>query len=225
MTSISTWSLPAALTGVALLLAACGGAGDGTADVVKPNPVTTAPTTNCSAAGVAASNASTASATVCMLTSAGEIVVELHADKAPATVANFLKYVADGFYANTIFHRVPKDFVVQGGGFVTGSVAKTATYAPITLESNNGLSNLRGTLAMARASAPNSATSQFYFNTVDNIALDYKASVAGANGYAVFGKVISGQATLDRINVEPRWTRNAEVPATEVLLYWTKRLK
>jgi peptidyl-prolyl cis-trans isomerase A (cyclophilin A) len=225
MTSIQTWSRRAAAASVVLLLAACGGGGDNDGLAVKPNPVTTAPTTTCSAAGIAASNASTATNTVCLLTSEGEVVVELYADKAPLTVANFLKYVADGFYSNTIFHRVPPDFVVQGGGFVTGSVAKPPTYTAIPLESNNGLSNQRGTIAMARTSTPNSATSQFYFNSVNNAPLDYNANVSGANGYAVFGKVISGQATLDRINTQPRWVYNSEVPATEVLLYWAQRLK
>jgi cyclophilin family peptidyl-prolyl cis-trans isomerase len=226
MTLLPTWICRVGAAGVMLSLAACGGGGptEGPA-AVKPNPVPTAPTTNCSAAGVAASNASTATATVCMLTSNGEIVVELYGQAAPATVTNFLRYVQDGFYSNTLFHRVPRDFVVQGGGFTPGGVAKTPTYAAIALESNNGLSNQRGTLAMARTSTPNSATSQFYFNSVNNTALNYNAAVSGANGYAVFGKVISGQATLDAINAEPRWAFNAETPATEVLLYWAQRLK
>lgn len=219
----------------ALALTACGGGGGGgdtgttTPPVaVKPNPKPTAPTMACSAAGIAASNASTASATVCMLTSDGEVVIELYANKAPITVANFLKYVKDGFYSNTVFHRVPRDFVVQGGGFVTGGYEKPATYGAIALESNNGLSNVRGTIAMARTSLPNTATSQFFFNTVDNSnCLDYgkvSCDVTG-NGYAVFGKVISGLPTIDAINVEARWVSNAEVPATEVLLYWAQQLK
>ncbi|MBV8502142.1 MAG: peptidylprolyl isomerase [Paucibacter sp.] len=160
-----------------------------------------------------------------MLTSDGELVVELYASKAPATVANFMKYVDDGFYSNTIFHRVVYNFVVQGGGYITGSVAKNPSYAAIALESNNGLSNLRGTIAMARTSDPNSATSQFYFNTVDNTSLDY---VNAANpGYAVFGKVITTTSlnTIAKINVEPELSGVADTPATEVLLYWAKRMK
>lgn len=210
------------------LLAACGGGGGGSttttpvATAIKANAVTVAPTTSCSAAGTTASAASLASNTVCMLTSDGEIVVELYADKAPLSVANFLKYVGDGYYSNTLFHRVPKDFVVQGGGQTTGSVSKVPTYAAIKLESNNGLSNLRGTLAMARSSAADSATSEFYFNTVNNTGLDYTASNLG---YAVFGKVISGLDTIDKINAEARWSGNVESPATEVLLYWAKKLK
>ncbi|CAN5188242.1 hypothetical protein BH11PSE10_BH11PSE10_12070 [soil metagenome] len=220
-----------------VFLASCGGGGGGDYGggvgiaPVKLNAVTNAPSASCSAAGIAASTASTASATVCMLTSDGEVVVELYADKAPLSVANFLKYVADGFYTNTAFHRLVRDFVVQGGGYATGATystggaGKTATYAAIKLESNNGLSNLRGTLAMARTSAADSATSQFYFNAVNNTGLDYSAAVGGANGYAVFGKVISGLATIDKINVEPRWASDPDIPATEVILYWAQRLK
>ncbi|XHS79525.1 peptidylprolyl isomerase [Burkholderiaceae bacterium UC74_6] len=214
-------------------LSACGGGGGssgtpanggGGTTVAKPNPVTTAPTTSCSTAGVAAASASTATNVVCMLTSDGEIVVELYGDKAPITVANFMKYVDDGFYSNTIFHRVVRGFVVQGGGFTTGLVAKTATYPAITLETNVGLSNTRGTIAMARTSVANSATSQFYFNTVDNSAsLDYTS--ASNPGYAVYGKVISGLTVVDKINDEVQLTGVADTPATEVLLYWAKRIK
>ena len=127
-----------------------------------------------------------------------------------------------------LFHLVPKDFVVQGGGQKTGSVSKVPTYAAIKLESNNGLSNLRGTLAMARSSAADSATSGFYFNTVDNSScLDYGRLICDAtgNGYAVFGRVISGIETIDKINAEARWSGNVDSPATEVLLYWAKKLK
>jgi len=236
MLSFKTLALTAAMSGLTLL-SACGGGGGGNdggsvgITPVKLNAVTTAPSATCSAAGIAASSASTASATVCMLTSDGEVVVELYADKAPLSVANFLKYVADGFYTNTAFHRVVKDFVVQGGGYATGATystgaaGKTATHAAIKLESNNGLSNVRGTLAMARTSAADSATSQFYFNTVNNTSLDYSAALGGANGYAVFGKVISGLATIDKINVEARWASDPDIPATEVILYWAQRLK
>lgn len=186
---------------------------------------------NCSADGIAASDAATtantptntAVVTVCMLTSDGEIVVALDPVKAPITVANFQQYVRDGFYSNTIFHRVVPGFVVQGGGYITGFVAKNGTRAAIALESQNGLSNLRGTIAMARTSEPVSATSQFYFNTVDNLNLNY--SNAANPGYAVFGKVISGSATIDKINAETQLYSGAETPATEVLMYWAKQLK
>ena len=211
-------------------LAACGGGGSGSSGdsastLPKPNPKPTAPTTECSASGIAASTASTATATVCMLTSDGEMVIALEAAKAPNTVANFLKYVNNGFYSNTIFHRVVPGFVVQGGAFTTGYVAKAGALAPIALENQNGLSNLRGTIAMARTSDPDSATSQFYFNTVDNLALDYNAGVSGKNGYAVFGRVISGSATIDAINAEPQFGTGNDATATEVLVYWAKQLK
>lgn len=213
-----------AVLGAVVTLTACGGDGDDADPVPKPNPVTTAPTTTCSAAGIAASNASTAAHTVCMLTSDGEIVIELDA-RAPLSVDNFLKYVNAKFYDNTIFHRVPSNFVVQGGGFTTGDVLKTGLNAPIKLESNiAGLSNTKGTIGMARTSVADSATSQFYFNTVNNAAiLDYVN--ANQPGYAVFGRVILGQTTIDKINSEARLSTNPERPATEVLLYWAIQLK
>jgi peptidyl-prolyl cis-trans isomerase A (cyclophilin A) len=186
--------------------------------------VPNAPTQSCSAAGLAASAASTWP-TVCMLTSSGEIVVELYDTYSPQTVANFYKYVAAGFYTKTLIHRVDRDFVIQGGGYTSGMVAKTPLYAPIKLESNNGLSNLRGTIAMARRSDADSATSQFFFNVVDNTSLDYQS--ATNPGYAVFGRIISGLNTLDAINVVPTYTYSPTdiEPRTEVLVYWMQRLK
>lgn len=219
--------LTLAALGASLFLAACGGGGDaGTPgnNQPAPNPKPTAPTTTCSAAGIAASNASAAGATVCMLTSDGEIVLELETTKAPITTANFLAYVSAGFYNNTIFHRVVPNFVVQGGGLTTGFVEKTAGLrAPIKLESQAGLSNARGTIAMARTQAADSATSQFYFNTVDNASLNYVD--ASKPGYAVFGRVISGLGTVDAINAETQLYTGADTPKTEVLLYWAIRLK
>lgn len=153
-------------------------------------------------------------------------MVALDQVKAPITVANFLQYVGSGFYNNTIFHRVEPGFVIQGGGYSTGRILKSGTLAPIALETPNGLSNLRGTIAMARTSVANSATSQFYFNTVDNVSLDYTS--ANSPGYAVFGKVISGSSVLDAINAVPVLyvtDMGMNTPATEVLLYWVKRLK
>jgi len=134
----------------------------------------------------------------------GTIEVQLHPDNAPVTVQNFLNYVNSNFYNNTIFHRVIADFVIQGGGYTPGTpdpVAKTPTQPAIVLESNNGLTNVRGSLAMARTSDPNSATSQFYFNVKDNPDLDYKS--AQEPGYAVFGTVTSGMNVVDAISVVP----------------------
>lgn len=160
-----------------------------------------------------------------MVTSLGTVVFELNPDKAPLSVDNFLKYVSSGFYTGTIFHRVIANFVVQAGGFTTGLTQMTPTYGPIALESNNGLSNTAGTLAMARTSAPNSATSQFYVNLVDNTNLDY---INDANpGYAVFGKVLSGIDVINAIGAVPTAINNgmADVPTTEVTVTTMKRLK
>lgn len=121
-------------------------------------------------------------------TSKGTIEVELNQAKAPITTENFLKYVNDGFYDGTIFHRVMPNFMIQGGGFTPDGKQKQ-TYSPIKLESQNGLKNMKGTIAMARTQIPDSATSQFFINTVDNEFLDYRP---GNDGYAVFGKVVSG---------------------------------
>jgi cyclophilin family peptidyl-prolyl cis-trans isomerase len=126
-------------------------------------------------------------------TSLGTIVIELYPDKAPLSVENFLKYANDGFYDGLIFHRVVPGFVVQGGGYTPDFKPKQVR-APIKLESQNGLSNLRGTVAMARTANPNSATSQFFVNLVDNPQLD---TLGG--GYAVFGKVVQGLEVADAI--------------------------
>ena len=131
-------------------------------------------------------------------TNMGSFVLELNAKAAPKTVANFLSYVKSGFYKNTLFHRVIPNFMIQGGGFTTGMEEKD-TRAAIALESRNGLSNKRGTIAMARTSDPNSATSQFFINVRDNHFLDAAQSQDG-HGYAVFGKVISGMNTVDAIS-------------------------
>lgn len=130
-------------------------------------------------------------------TNMGDIVLELNAKAAPKTVANFLQYAKSGFYKNTIFHRVIPSFMIQGGGFVSGLEEKD-TKAPIALESRNGLTNQRGTIAMARTSDPNSATSQFFINVANNNFLNADQAQDG-NGYAVFGKVVSGMEVVDKI--------------------------
>jgi peptidyl-prolyl cis-trans isomerase B (cyclophilin B) len=136
--------------------------------------------------------------TVEMLTSAGALRIELDDEKAPKSVANFLAYVAKGHYANTVFHRVIKGFMVQGGGFAPG-MSQKPTDAPITNEANNGLKNKKYTLAMARTSVPHSATAQFFINTKDNGFLDFTAESPQGWGYAVFGRVVSGTEVVDAI--------------------------
>jgi cyclophilin family peptidyl-prolyl cis-trans isomerase len=131
-----------------------------------------------------------------MKTSLGTITIELYPDKAPVTVENFLKYVKDGHYDGTIFHRVVPGFVVQGGGY-DKSAKEKPTRAPIKNEASNGLKNSRGTLSMARTSDPNSATSQFFINLKDNAALDFRNPSPQGIGYAVFAKVTQGMEVVD----------------------------
>jgi cyclophilin family peptidyl-prolyl cis-trans isomerase len=133
--------------------------------------------------------------TVVLETSLGSIEIQLYKDKAPKTVDNFVKYVNNGFYDGTVFHRIVPGFVIQGGGFTPDGTHKT-TRAPIPLESDNGLSNEKGTLAMARTNDPDSATSQFFINLVDNEFLDYTRQNPG---YAVFGKVTKGMDVVEEI--------------------------
>ena len=136
--------------------------------------------------------------TVDMTTSAGTIRIELDDVKAPVSTQNFLDYVRAGHYDGTVFHRVIKGFMVQGGGFEPGMKQKP-TRAPITNEANNGLKNNKYTLAMARTSAPHSASAQFFINTVDNDFLNFKSESPQGWGYAVFGKVVSGNDVVDKI--------------------------
>jgi peptidyl-prolyl cis-trans isomerase B (cyclophilin B) len=152
-------------------------------------------------------------------TNYGVIVIELNAEKAPDTVANFLSYVNDGFYDGTIFHRVIKDFMVQGGGFTEEFVQKTPK-ASIKNEANNGLSNVRGSLAMARTGDPHSATAQFFINTVDNNFLDFRGESGAAWGYAVFGQVIEGMDVVDAIREVSTGTQNGhgDVPNEIVMI-------
>ena len=135
---------------------------------------------------------------VILKTSHGDITVRLYAEQAPLTVANFLAYVDSGFYRDTIFHRVIPGFMIQGGGF-TENMQDKPSAEPIVNESRNRLHNERGTLAMARSSEPNSATSQFYINVRNNFSLDW---TPGSPGYAVFGDVIDGMYTVDSIALE-----------------------
>ena len=136
-----------------------------------------------------------------LATSAGDIVVQLDAAKAPKSVENFLQYVKDGHYNGTVFHRVIESFMIQGGG-MTDDLKQKPTRAPIPLESRNGLTNDRGTLAMARTGDPNSATAQFFINVKDNEFLNAAKSQDG-NGYAVFGKVVAGMDVVDKIRNMP----------------------
>lgn len=133
-----------------------------------------------------------------IVTNQGDITIELDQEKAPVTVANFLSYVDDNFYENTIFHRVIPGFMVQGGGF-DQSFSQKSTKEPIKNEADNGLKNARGTLAMARTPDPDSASSQFFINLVDNNFLNYTSPTAQGWGYAVFGKVISGMDVVDKM--------------------------
>lgn len=131
-------------------------------------------------------------------TSMGTITLSLNADKAPATVANFAQYAKSGFYDGTVFHRVIDGFMIQGGGF-TKAMDQKPTKSPIKNEASNGLSNKRGTIAMARTMIVDSATSQFFINLVDNGFLDYKGDDPRTYGYAVFGKVTAGMDVVDKI--------------------------
>jgi len=157
---------------------------------------------------------------VTLTTSLGTIVMELNPTAAPITVNNLLTYAARGFYTNTLFHRVVPGFVIQGGGFTSELVQKTDTAAAIKLESQNGLSNTRGTVAMARTDVPDSATSQFFINLVDNSKTLNFGSSNSPEGYAVFGTVVIGLDVADAIaRVKTATVRgNQNVPVTEVLI-------
>jgi peptidyl-prolyl cis-trans isomerase A (cyclophilin A) len=150
-------------------------------------------------------------------TTLGDIKLELDPQAAPKTVANFLQYVSSGQYAGTVFHRVIPGFMIQGGGF-DAKLNKRPTRAPVPLESRNGLKNTAGTIAMARTSDPNSATAQFFINTVDNPKLDYPGP--DGYGYAVFGHVIEGLDVVAKISQVPTTSRAemADVPTTPVLI-------
>ena len=152
-------------------------------------------------------------------TSLGRVVIELDPAKAPKTVENFLGYVKSGFYDGTIFHRVIPKFMAQGGGF-TADMQQKATQPPIPNEADNGLKNKRGTLSMARTMDPNSATSQFFMNVVDNAFLDHTGKNARGWGYAVFAKVVEGMDVVDKIVAVKTTTKGpyADVPETPITI-------
>ncbi|MCC7410839.1 MAG: peptidyl-prolyl cis-trans isomerase [Gammaproteobacteria bacterium] len=152
-------------------------------------------------------------------TSMGEIVIELDPQRAPGTVANFLQYVDDGYYAGTIFHRVIDGFMVQGGGMEPGLVPRK-TRGPIPNEANNGLSNESGTIAMARTSDPHSASAQFFINVKDNDFLDHVAPTAQGWGYCVFGRVVDGMDVVHAIRQVPTGSQRGmqDVPVADVLI-------
>ena len=156
--------------------------------------------------------------TVKLETSMGDIVVQLNSRKAPLSTANFLQYVKSGFYDGTIFHRVIKGFMIQGGG-LTQDMKEKSGHAPIKNEASNGLRNQRYTIAMARTSDPDSATSQFFINTVNNRFLDADKAQDGV-GYAVFGEVIKGTDVVRKIEAVPTTTHGnyQDVPATPVVI-------
>jgi peptidyl-prolyl cis-trans isomerase B (cyclophilin B) len=152
-------------------------------------------------------------------TSLGTITLELDADKAPETVANFLQYVKDGHFANTVFHRVIDGFMIQGGGFEPGMKQKR-TRAPVRNEADNALKNDRYTIAMARTSDPHSATAQFFINVADNDSLNHTAATPQGWGYCVFGRVTEGTEVVDRIRKVRTGSRgmHQDVPLEDVII-------
>jgi len=154
-----------------------------------------------------------------LTTSHGAVVVELYPDKAPATVANFLKYVAAGQYNGTVFHRVIPGFMIQGGGFLPG-MSQKPTGDPVKNEADNGLKNLTGTIAMARTGEPHSATAQFFINTMDNDFLNHRDTSQRGWGYAVFGKVVEGMDVVKRIEAVRTRTVGSfgDVPVNDVII-------
>lgn len=160
--------------------------------------------------------------TVKLTTTEGEIRIKLDAEKAPKSVANFIQYVKAGHYNGTIFHRVIENFMIQGGGF-TAKMEQKPTNPPIPSESGNGLMNKRGAIAMARTSDPNSASSQFFINTVDNAFLDQPNARDGV-GYTVFGEVIGGMEVVDMIRAKPVTNKGGHQNVPEVPVIITKAI-
>jgi peptidyl-prolyl cis-trans isomerase A (cyclophilin A) len=166
-----------------------------------------------------------ATETVVVETNLGDIILELDESKAPISVANFLGYVDSGHYQGTVFHRVIKDFMIQGGNFSPEMTPK-ATRPAIKNEAANGLRNLRGTIAMARTGVVDSATSQFFINLKDNPFLDHKDASPAGYGYAVFGRVVDGMGVVDRIGTSPTHTfrRFRDVPVEPVIIQNVRRV-
>lgn len=156
-------------------------------------------------------------------TNRGNFIVELYPEKAPKTVANFMKYVESGFYKDTIFHRVINHFMIQGGGF-NADMSEKQTFPPVINEAANGLQNEPGTLAMARTSDPDSATAQFFINLENNVPLNYQGPEPDLIGYCVFGRVLKGMDVVREIGVSP--TANVgqfyDVPKTTVIIHQVK---
>jgi peptidyl-prolyl cis-trans isomerase B (cyclophilin B) len=175
------------------------------------------------AAGYSTENQSTTEGAgmvnVTLETNKGDIKIELNAEKAPATVANFLEYAKAGHYDNTVFHRVIGGFMIQGGGFDT-SMKQKPTSAPVKNEADNGLKNVTGTIAMARTSDPHSATAQFFINVSDNAFLDFKSPTPQGWGYAVFGKVTDGMDIVRSIEKVQTGNKagHSDVPLTDVII-------
>ena len=152
-------------------------------------------------------------------TNHGPISIELDSEKAPKSAENFLQYAKEGFYNGTIFHRVIDGFMIQGGGFEPG-MSQKANHDPIDNEADNGLSNLTGTLAMARTSEPHSATSQFFINVSDNFFLDHRGKTAQGWGYTVFGKVVDGMDVVNKIKSCQTTSRagHQDVPVDDIII-------
>jgi peptidyl-prolyl cis-trans isomerase B (cyclophilin B) len=161
-----------------------------------------------------------------LTTSLGDIVIQLNSEKAPVSAANFLTYVKEGFYNGTIFHRIIKDFMAQGGGFDTNFTQK-AVHAPIKNEADNGLKNIRGSIAMARTNVPDSATAQFFINYKDNSFLNHTGKNASGWGYAVFGEVIEGMDVVDKMATQATGNRGGhqDVPKTDIVVEKAEVLK
>jgi len=157
---------------------------------------------------------------VLLTTSAGDIVIELDAERAPKSTENFLGYVREGFYDGTLFHRVIDGFMIQAGGFEPGMRHKPPGRDPIECEADNGLSNLAGTVAMARTSDPHSAGAQFFINSNDNTFLDHRDKSTEGWGYAVFGKVVAGMEVVTRIEESPTCSRagHQDVPVEDIVI-------
>ena len=208
--------LQATALGALTLLSACGGGGTSDAGT----PVGSSP-------AVVAAVEMSITHKVTITTNLGVIELGLDSTHAPISTANFLQYTNAGFYNRTLFHRVIKDFVIQGGGYVrsgSGLVERPPSFAAIKLESNVGLRNLRGTLAMARTNVADSATAQFFINVKDNAFLNYgDANAQDKNGYAVFGKVLSGMDVVDQISVVA--TSSSDAPTLDVTISKVEALR